>query len=410
MDTLRVRAYNVRFGDAVLVSVPDRDATGEVKLRHILIDVGNVLSGKAGGGKDHVFGPVLENILQVLDGQPLDLYVMTHEHMDHVQGLFYAANKLGLELPVRFSWLTASSAPNYYDHHPEAKKKKLALVEAYKAINEYTLALNAADEDIPEPIETLLNNNNIFSAVEDDPNTPPENPRKTADCIKYLRALATEKTTYIHRDVQALDETHPFQEAKLEIWGPEEDASAYYGRFRPMALSVSPAKRRNSNPKLHYLAPPPGVDTSAFYNLVESRRKGFVENLLAIDHAANNSSIVFSLEWRGWRLLFPGDAEIRSWKEMDKRNVLKPVHFLKVSHHGSHNGTPSGELLDAIVPANVTNGKERIALVSSHPGTYSGVPDDDTVARLQQRGMKIRSVHEEVGDGEFIDVEFIGVE
>jgi len=25
MDTLRVRAYNVRFGDAILVTVPDRD-------------------------------------------------------------------------------------------------------------------------------------------------------------------------------------------------------------------------------------------------------------------------------------------------------------------------------------------------------------------------------------------------
>ena len=29
MDTLRVRAYNVRFGDAILATVPDRDpATG----------------------------------------------------------------------------------------------------------------------------------------------------------------------------------------------------------------------------------------------------------------------------------------------------------------------------------------------------------------------------------------------
>jgi len=408
MDTLRVRAYNVRFGDAVLVTVPDRASTGEPKLRHILIDVGNVLSGKAGGGKDHVFEPVLKDILKVLDGQPLDLYVMTHEHMDHVQGLFYAANKLGLELPVRYAWLTASAAPTYYDEHPQAKEKRAALADAYQEIGEYTLALNAAGQDVPEAIETLMLNNNIFSAADDDPQAPPTDPSKTTDCIKYLRSLATEKTSYVHRDTADLDETHPFQEARLEIWGPEEDTSAYYGRFRPITLSVSPAKRRNAKPKLHFLAPPPGVDTSAFYHLVEARRSGFVENLLAIDHAANNSSIIFALEWRGWRLLFPGDAEIRSWKTMNKHEQLKPIHFLKVSHHGSENGTPRGEMLDKILPLDAGDGRQRTALVSSHPGTYNAVPDEDTVARLKQRNLTVRSVHEEVGDGGFVDIEFEG--
>ena len=51
MDTLRVRAYNVRFGDALLVTVPDRDpATGTTTTRNILIDVGNVLNKEGGDG------------------------------------------------------------------------------------------------------------------------------------------------------------------------------------------------------------------------------------------------------------------------------------------------------------------------------------------------------------------------
>ena len=407
MDTLRIRSYNVLFGDALLISVPDRSAAGETIQRHILIDVGNVLSGKGGGGKDHVFELVLQDILTVLDGQPLDLYVMTHEHMDHVQGLFYAANKFGLELPVRYSWLTASSAPQYYEEHPQAKEKKLALVEAYKAISDYTLALNAAGDEVPEAVEVLLMNNNVLSAADDDPDAPPQNPLSTRDCINYLRSLATEKTSYIHR-TSDLQGTHPFQEARLEIWGPEEDTSLYYGRFRPLALSVAPAPRSNARPKLQHLIPPPGVDTSAFYHLVEARRSGFVENLLAIDQSANNSSIVFALEWRGWRLLFPGDAEVRSWQEMNKRELLKPVHFLKVSHHGSHNGTPASALLDKILPLNPVDGQERVALVSSHPGTYNAVPDDDTLARLQQRGLILRSVGDESEGGGFVDVEFVG--
>src|SRR5687768_11266938 len=92
MDALRVRAYNVRFGDAILVTVPDRDpATGTVTKRHILIDVGNVLSGE--GGEDVVFKPAVDDIIAELGGKPLDLYVMTHEHLDHIQGLYYVASK-----------------------------------------------------------------------------------------------------------------------------------------------------------------------------------------------------------------------------------------------------------------------------------------------------------------------------
>lgn len=49
MDKLRVRAYNVRFGDAILVSVPDKTSAGAKKTRHILIDVGNALGGKTRG-------------------------------------------------------------------------------------------------------------------------------------------------------------------------------------------------------------------------------------------------------------------------------------------------------------------------------------------------------------------------
>jgi len=92
MDELRIRMYNVLLGDAILISVPDRDQAGNPLTRHILIDVGNVMSGE--GSQDIVFKPVIENIIEELNGQPLDLYVMTHEHMDHVQGLLYSNQKV----------------------------------------------------------------------------------------------------------------------------------------------------------------------------------------------------------------------------------------------------------------------------------------------------------------------------
>ena len=85
---------------------------------------------------------------------------------------------------------------------------------------------------------------------------------------------------------------------------------------------------------------------------------------------------------RGWRLLFTGDAELKSWKIMRDRNQLGEVDFLKVSHHGSHNGTPGEEILNMLLPKRAEKDKERRAVVSTWPDTYSGVPDAETLKRL----------------------------
>ena len=376
-DELRVRLYNIRFGDAVLVTVPDNGTT-----RHILIDVGNVLSGKGGGGIDTVFKPIVEDIKAELAGKPLDLYVMTHEHMDHIQGLPFAKEKAGLELDVDFAWITASAAPDYYDTHPNAKKKKLEALDAYMQIAEY---LQAAPD---AKLEGLMLNNN---------------PRSTADCVTYLRGLAN-KTTYVHRGA-AIDGTHPFEEAKFEIWGPEEDTSSYYRSLQPLALGVNGGV--GAEPTLVNPLPPSGVDAGAFYNLVDSRRTGLHDNLLAIDKAANNTSIVFSLEWRGWKLLFPGDAEQESWKMMDEQGVLEPIHLLKIAHHGSWNGTPQGALLDKILPEPPPDDRQRYAVVSTCLETYGGVPHTDTLDLLGLRA-ELHSTLDEIPDAGHFDIELPG--
>jgi len=401
-DTLRVRAYNVLFGDAILISVPDRNSSNNVETRHILIDVGNVLFSTKGGA-DHVFKPVMKNILEVLDGQPLDLYVMTHEHLDHIQGLPYAEenfylndeNELRQNLQTRYAWLTASAEEGYYEKHPDAKERHLEFSYIYDEIDRYIRAQLASREPISGAIEALWANNN---------------PRKTKDCVKYLSTLC-DNTSYIYRGFD-LQNKHPFHETKIECWAPEENTADYYGRFRPAvkALGVtSVPKNSKKKPTIVELIPPQGVDAGAFYNLVNIR-KGIIENLLAIDKAANNTSVVFYLEWRGYRLLFTGDAEERSWRTMDRERMLKPVHFLKVSHHGSYNGTPEPELLDKILPHEGNDSKPRYALVSTWKDTYYNVPDDETLNMIRDRCDKLYEVHKENGNmrnpGDYVDIEF----
>jgi hypothetical protein len=230
------------------------------------------------------------------------------------------------------------------------------------------------------------------------------NPRSTVKCVDYLKTLASERTTYIYRGCD-LTGTHPFREATFDIWAPEEDTTDYYGQFRPMALGMvgmtTPAGS-GAKPMTVKPAAPKGVKQDDLDRLVDARRHGYVENLLAIDEAENNTSVVFCLNWRGWKLLFTGDAEVRSWKTMNKHNVLSPVHFFKVSHHGSANGMPTLDLLKRMLPRD----HEMEALLSTYPDVYSGVPDNGMVQMLETQGVKVRSVHDEVETGNFIDIEF----
>ena len=70
---------------------------------------------------------------------------------------------------------------------------------------------------------------------------------------------------------------------------------------------------------------------------------------------------------------------------MERNRQLRPVHFVKVGHHASHNGTPSEDVLERILPIRRTDSRKRTALVSTCEHTYNGVPDHDTLARLERR-------------------------
>ena len=203
-----------------------------------------------------------------------------------------------------------------------------------------------------------------------------------------------------------LSGTHPFRRAELEIWAPEEDSSSYYGRFRPMTLGEAPGSTNTATDTP--VTPPAGVDASAFFNLRSIREGGFVENLLAIDKAANNSGIVFCLKWQCWTLLFPGDVELRSWREMDKEGVLSPIDFLKVGHHGSHNGTPHANLLDRLFPMPAPLNRTRVAAVSTYKNQYSGIPHNATFDELKDDfACPVWSTLEEE-DGAALTIDFEG--
>jgi hypothetical protein len=207
--------------------------------------------------------------------------------------------------------------------------------------------------------------------------------RTTSKCVDYIRESAQIKASYIHRRFPLrAGRDHPFREAKLKVLAPENDSSVYYGRMRPLTEGKSGEKKSPSD--LEKLVAPKGVDAVAFDNLMTHLAGGLGDRMLAIDKAKNDTSIVLQLQWRGLRLLFPGDAEHKSWRIMYQRGLLKkPFHFLKVSHHGSVTGMPDKEIFDKLLPATSSNDCCRYAAVSTQPGHWQRVPNEEVLIRVK---------------------------
>ena len=333
-------------------------------------------------------------------GGTVDLYVMTHEHLDHVQGLL-AAKRAGVELAARHAWLTGSAHPDYYANHPEAQKRKrsleLALEDAHRIV-----------QAAPDPwLEMMVRNNSTMLP-------PGALGLRTSDYVDHLRGIApADRTHYVDRTTADLDELHPFSEATVRILAPEEDTASYYGTrgSGPTLTAVgpvgvaSPGAADAREAPLSLSVPPVGVEPGAFFDLQASRRAGTRRRIMEIDKANNNTSVVLELEWRGWRLLFAGDAELDSWKNMHEQG-LEPVHFVKISHHGSHNGTYE-ELFDRLMPSPGPDGRDRHALVSTHDGDWDSVPDTDGTLALYSSRCTLHDTRT-VAHGASLEIRFPG--
>jgi hypothetical protein len=107
----------------------------------------------------------------------------------------------------------------------------------------------------------------------------------------------------------------------------------------------------------------------------ESVREVDIAELVASDFAA----YTFAERNRAWLKIPPNTPfevrprlDLTSSRLESREGVLKPVHFLKVSHHGSHNGTPADDVFEAILPAAPPDNRSRRR--SSRPGRTLHLP------------------------------------
>lgn len=361
-----LRSYVVGFGDCILARIPDG-----AKTRHMLVDFGRA---PGQGSSAEQFEAIARDIKRFCGGR-LDLLVMTHEHLDHLEG-FLRERRHFDQIAVSHVWMGLPSSPTYYSDY--------AGCEPLKRLRALAADLAGKTRSLSPQLRSLVENN-----------------VSNAERVEYLRGMEKRGAAvhYLARG-KVPRGSNPFDAVGVEILAPEPDVSVYYpaGKARSLAAAAEVASGlpRSGDwwtfPEARRVDAPRNLSDSDWARLRGAIKGGGVRAARFIDKAQNNTSLCFRLTVGGRRLLFTGDAELESWEVMRKKHgdeALGPVDFLKVSHHGSVNGTPD-ELLDVLLP--LSRRDQAVALVSTKSGAYgteNPVPDRGVLDELGRRCRRV---------------------
>ncbi len=337
--SLTIRAYNVLFGDSILVSWDEDDGQ-----HHAWIDFGNFPTDP-----NAVFEVVYEDVRTRTAGV-LDLVAVTHRHLDHLEGFFSLRDRFAQEFQIARLW------------HAHVRAE---FDNVFKLANDAALRLLPEGlADSPGDVGALYRNN--------DPLTTSDR----MDGILQTFPVAQADQFAIHRQLDLTAGALPsgMQRMQVKVLAPEEDSGVY---LRPLEDALAPGRKIASSLQ-SALEAHVGADSlddaSPFERLADFRRlrrkirTGGVRILAAVDNTRNNTSIVMRWTYEGVRVLLTGDAEETSWEVMRGNGVDFSSEVLKVGHHGSINASPAWSF-DRVFPAVEDR---NVAIVSTDPTQFTG--------------------------------------
>lgn len=353
--SIKIRMYNVGFGDAFLLTLIQGAA-----MWRMLVDCGVHSQGKARPLLS-VVQAIIADLQAESPGKPptLDVLVATHHHADHIAGFAYPDWEA---VDVGEVWVPFVEDPN--DKDAIALRSGLdraataldALVEqsftrsglAAAPLRSLKLASALAKNSLGNKAATdrLLGRNDKHFH-----NTP---------TVRYLPSKIAEQNKI----------TTPLTDVIIHVLGPSRDPNDLK-RMDPPASARWQAKQRAfeagpagdnapqenlpeifnemyqvSNEEVPELigaelvAALDSLDLADLFNDADE----YLAAASILERSVNNTSVFFVLDVGGTHLVFVGDSQQGAWEHVlgnpQTRELVSNPAFYKIGHHGSHNATP----------------------------------------------------------------------
>jgi hypothetical protein len=351
-DKIRIRSYNVGFGDCFLLTFT---YAGAAKPRNVLIDFGSTMqsaTGPAGGMLE-----IAERIQEDCGGK-LQMLVATHRHSDHISGF---AGKPGAVIASLEPDLVLQPWTEDPDLEPDAtapaSSDGVGTHGAHLVASRLS-AMQALAEAAKAEVPKLRASGAITKTVAEQIHFLGETNLKNAESVRNLATMGKLNVYANFGTKLALSKLLPG--VGVDVLGPPtlEQSSAIshqtavdqdeFWHLVARDLGVEPdggaeifagaATVRRLSQEARWVMP--RVD--------ELRGEEMLAIVRSLDGVLNNTSVILLFEIGGSRLVFPGDAQLENWNyalhECDDadaiRKRLADARFYKVGHHGSLNATP----------------------------------------------------------------------
>ena len=384
MVTATLRMYAVGFGDCFLLTVP----RFQERPWRMLIDCGVHGMGRS----EHSLGTVISDVIATCSDGPggapvIDLVVASHRHQDHIAGFTDARWD---DVTVGEVWLPWCEDPT----DTEAQRLRTRLDGAARTLHQQFAV------DAPEIAAIALNslsNERAMTTLRDGFGGQPAR--------RFLSAAAPVRT-----------ELAGLPDARIHLLGPARSEEAIKAmdppeleRWLALSLGVGPgAVPAGPDPSAGPFGPAYGITDRAVFrqryphldaddDLLDHAVLDPDDALAAaswLDRCLNNTSLVFVVEIENVRIVFPGDAQWGVWREIltntDARSLLERATLYKVSHHGSHNGSPKS-LVHDVLPEHVTS-----MMSFRSMERWTAIPQTDLVAALRTPGRTLLRPDEDI--------------
>ena len=385
---IRIRSYNVGFGDCFLLTFSYERA----KPRNVLIDFGSTKGSTTGprGGMLEIAERIREDC-----GGKLQMLVATHRHADHISGFEGRSGKVIASLEPDLVVQPWTEDP---DIDPEASAPAGADGKAARGARAmaYRLsAMQAMAEAALGEIPRLEESSGVPKTVTDQLRFLGETNIKNAEAVRNLMSMGKrcvyasfgtrlqiasllpgiridllgpptlEQSSAISREAKTSDEYWQLAARELGLEDGGEEVELFPGA--PTARRI-PQEARWVIPRIDQM---------------------HAEEMLAIvrtlDGVLNNTSLILLFEIGDRLFVFPGDAQLENWSyalhERDDaaaiRKRLADACFYKVGHHGSLNATPKS-LWKEFKHRDAKPGPDRLTTMVSTAAGKHGSPSRGT--------------------------------